>query len=333
MLFASGPDSGLEFTAIFYYLVFMFSREELSERIKDRALALGFDACGIVRAAPLAEERARLLAWLAAGYHGEMDYMARNTEKRADPTRLVPGSKSIVVVLLNYYPEKYYERPGEEIPRISRYALGRDYHRVMRRKLKQLLAWVNDELAPAQGRVFVDSAPVLERAWAQRAGLGWTGRNSLLITREGGSYFFIGELVTDLELAYDVPEVKDYCGTCTRCVEACPTGAILSGRTVDATRCLSYWNIEYKGERFPPQAPATLRNRIFGCDICQEVCPWNRKARPHRTPEFLPDEKRLTLTRDDWEKMTEEEFEKLFAGTPVMRTGLKRMKRNALRQR
>jgi len=229
----------------------MFSREELSQRIKEQAYSLGFDACGIVRAEPLKDEKARLLGWLTGNYHGEMDYMARNIEKRTDPTLLVPGSKSIVVVLLNYYPEKYYPKNKKpEIPKISRYAMGRDYHKVIRTKLKRLLAWINEALTPVNGRAFVDSAPVLERAWAQRAGLGWIGKNSMLIIRERGSYFFIGELITDLELAYDHPDPIDYCGTCTRCTDACPARAILPNRTVDATRCISYWTIEYKKETF-----------------------------------------------------------------------------------
>jgi epoxyqueuosine reductase len=304
----------------------MFSRKEMTERIRRQALALGFDACGIVRAEPLEEEHSRLLAWLMDGRHAGMDYMARNTEKRLDPTKLVPGSKSVIVVLLNYYPGEKIYPAGEDIPRISRYALGRDYHKVMRRKLKDLLKWINDELAPAEGRVFVDSAPVLERAWARRAGLGWTGKNSLLLTQKG-SWFFIGEIITDLELSYDTAEVADRCGSCTRCVEACPTQAILPERTVDANRCISYWTIEYKGEEFPEGMPG-LHGQAFGCDICQEVCPWNSKAVPHKTPDFEPQKERLTLTRDDWQKMTGEEFTELFAGTPVMRTGLKGMKRN-----
>ncbi len=311
----------------------MFSREELSRRIKEQACAQGFDACGIVRAGPLKEEKFRLLDWLARGHHGEMDYMAGNVDKRTDPTRLVPGSKSVVVVRLNYFPGKYYNNSKQDIPKISRYAAGRDYHKVIRKKLQQLLAWINEALTPVNGRAFVDSAPVLERAWARRAGLGWIGKNSMLITREGGSYFFIGELILDLELAYDHPEPEDYCGTCSRCLDACPTHAIQPNRTVDATRCISYWTIEYRKESFPQEAPENFREWVFGCDICQEVCPWNRKARPHHTPDFLPDEKRLSLTREDWERMTEEEFERLFAGTPVMRTGLERMKRNVKKQK
>ena len=303
----------------------MISRKEMTERIRAKALALGFDACGIVRAEPLEEERARLLTWLMKGHHAGMDYMARNTGKRLDPGKLVPGSKSVIVVLLNYYPGEIYEK-HRGYPRISRYATGRDYHKVMRKKLKGLLAWINETLAPAEGRVFVDTAPLLERAWARRAGLGWTGRNSLLLTKKG-SWFFIGEIVTTLELSYDTTEVKDSCGTCTRCIDACPTQAILPDRTVDARRCISYWTIEYKGETFPEETPP-LHGQAFGCDICQEVCPWNSKAQPHHIPDFVPQEGRLTLTRDDWEKMTQAEFERLFAGTPVMRTGLVGMKRN-----
>ena len=308
------------------------TREELSGRIRARALQLGFDACGIVRAEPLKEERARLLDWLARGYQGEMDYMARNVEKRCDPTRLVPGSRSVIMVLLNYFPgEKFPVAEETDKALISRYAWGRDYHKVIRKKLKQLLKYINDELVPVQGRTFVDSAPVLERAWAQRAGLGWIGKNSMLVTRKWGSWVFVGELIIDHELAYDHPEPRDYCGTCTRCVEACPTQAILPDRMVDATRCISYWTIEYKKETFPPESPPNFKQWIFGCDICQEVCPWNRKASTHHVPDFEPDKKRLTLSRKDWEKMTEEEFKMLFSGTPVMRTGLERMKRNVKR--
>ena len=304
----------------------MFSRKEMTEKIRRQALALGFDACGVVRAEPLEEERAHLLSWLMNGHQAGMDYMVRNTGKRLDPAKLVPGSKSVIVVLLNYYPGEDLYPEGAGYPRISRYAVGRDYHKVIRKKLKRLLQWINDEVSPAKGRVFVDTAPVLERAWARRAGLGWIGKNSLLLTQKG-SWFFLGEIITDLELSYDAAEVKDRCGSCTRCVEACPTQAILPGRTVDANRCISYWTIEYKGEEFPEEMPG-LHGQAFGCDICQEVCPWNQKASPHHTPDFLPKEERLSLTRDDWQKMTGEEFTELFAGTPVMRTGLKGMKRN-----
>ncbi len=307
----------------------MLTPSRLSAKIREKALALGFDACGFVPARPLEEERARLLSWLMQGHHAGMGYMARHVEERLDPSRLVPGSKSVIVVLLNYFPRK--EMPAApEVPRIARYAWGRDYHRVVRRKLKELLAWIDRELVPVRGRAFVDSAPLLERELARRAGLGWRGRNGLLLTRKG-SWFFLGELVVDLELAYDHEEVKDLCGTCTRCVEACPTGAILPQRTVDARRCLSYWTIEHKEETFPEEAPASFHGWAFGCDICQEVCPWNSKAEPHRMPEFDPDERRITLTREEWRSLDEEGFRRLFAGTPVMRAGLQRMKRNVER--
>lgn len=308
----------------------MDPRRDRSERIRRKALELGFDACGFVPVLPAPEEeRRRLLEWLMEGRHAGMEYMARNTDLRLDPARLVPGSKSIVVALLNYAP-RHDPYEGRAVPRLSRYAWGRDYHKVMRGKLKTLLSWIDREIAPVRGRVFVDSAPLLERSLAQRAGLGWIGRNGLLITRKG-SWFFIGELVIDMELAYDHQEVKDRCGTCTRCVEACPTQAILPGRTLDARRCISYWTVEYKGEHFPDETPQHFSGYAFGCDICQEVCPWNRRAEPHHTPDFDPDERRMSLTHEEWYKMDEETFHDLFAGTPLMRTGLQGMKRNVER--
>ena len=302
----------------------VFSIHEISDKIKTQALQLGFDACGISKAENLGKETSRLAQWLHSGYHAEMKYMSFQSEKRSDPRKLVWDAKSVISVIMNYYPEKVQADP--EAPRISKYAYGRDYHRVIRKKLKKLLDFINGEIGPVHGRYFVDSAPVLDRAWAAKSGLGWIGKNSNLISREYGSFIFIGELVVNLELDYDRP-VKDFCGDCTRCIDACPTGAIVADRVIDSRKCISYHTIENKGE-IPPEMKGKMANWVFGCDICQDVCPWNQDLAPHREPGFKPHPDLLKLTRDEWFEMDEERFNQLFTGTPVMRTKFKGLIRN-----
>ncbi len=295
-----------------------------SRRIKEEAARLGFTACGIAQGSRLEDEATHLKKWLGTGFQGGMDYMNRYVEKRVDPTLLVEGAKSVISVILNYFPEEIQCDPLA--PKISKYTYGKDYHRVMKKKLKKLLDFINEEMGPVNGRYFVDSAPVLDRAWAAKAGLGWIGKNSNLISKEYGSFVFIGELVVDLELACDHP-VKDYCGDCTRCIDACPTGAIVADRVIDSRKCISYHTIENKRE-IPPEMKGKMENWVFGCDICQDVCPWNQNLTPHREPGFNPHPDLLKLTREEWFEMDEEQFNRLFAGTPVMRTKYTGLKRN-----
>ncbi len=294
---------------------------EKSGKIKQWAKELGFAACGITRVREAQEQREHLLQWLENNYHGTMAYMARNVDKRLNPAQLVPGARSIIVVLMDYLPandlnlQKY---------KISRYAWGMDYHFVIKKRLRQLLGRMQQQWGQVQGRAFTDSAPVLERFWAQQAGLGWIGKNSLLLTKKG-SYFFIGELIVDIELEYDRPWEKNFCGTCTRCMDACPTGAIVQPQVVDARRCLSYLTIEYRGD-FTDQTQ--LHGWVFGCDICQQVCPWNRHAQPTQIEELRPRPDLLNLTDEQLENLTKQEFKQIFRRTPVERTGFKGLVRN-----
>lgn len=301
------------------------SKETTARIIKDAAIKLGFEACGIAEAKELTDEKPRFMKWLDSGYHATMAYMNRNIEKRLDPQKLNDWARSVIVCLYNYF-------PGNDISfksscKISKYAYGKDYHGVIKAKLRQLILDIEQQSGPVRARVFVDSAPVLERAWAQRAGLGWTGKNACLIHKKKGSFLFIGCIITDLEAEYDKPSAANYCGSCTRCMEACPTKAIVKPGLVDARRCISYLSIEHKGE-LPHDANTGLHGWIFGCDICQDVCPWNRFASPHKEPAFLPKDELLALTDEDWRKMNEETFEKLFKDTPLERTGLASLKRN-----
>ena len=302
----------------------MTKQEKHSIMIKSRALQLGFNACGISCPAFLDEDAAYLDNWLKAGMHGEMAYMSNHFEKRTNPKKLVEGAKSVISVLLNYFPEKVQYDP--EAPVISKYAYGEDYHFVMKPMLKELLGYINEEMG-ANGRVFVDSAPVLERAWAAKSGLGWIGKNSMLISKDHGSFVFIGELIVDIELDYDKVAVKDYCGTCTRCLDACPTRAITESYVVDGSKCISYFTIEKKGE-IPKGMTGTFKNRVFGCDICQDVCPWNRKVKPHEIKELEPEKKFLEMVRDDWYQLGEKDFRKLFKNSALKRSGYKGLMRN-----
>jgi epoxyqueuosine reductase len=299
---------------------------EYAEQIKQKARELGFDACGITAAQPVEEERPRLLTWLMEGNHADMSWMENHVEKRLDPAKLVPGSKSVIVVLHNYYFPDHDVLPV--VPVVSRYARGRDYHKVVKKKLMKLKRFIHDEITPVEGRAFVDSAPVLERALALRAGLGWIGKNSMLLNRRLGSFFFIGELVIDLALPPDTNRVTDFCGTCTRCIDACPTKAIIRPYVVDARKCISWWTIEYKGPEISGPAPEDFRNRLFGCDICQDVCPWNQKAPPSGETDYQPAKGLLDMDHQAWEEIDEKSFNTHFGHTPLKRAGFEGMKRN-----
>ncbi len=293
--------------------------------IREEARRLGFSWVGFARVRKLEEEEERLREWLNRGLHGEMAYMARHFELRLDPGKLVPGAKTVVVLMHNYFPKEKQKDP--EAPRLARYAFGEDYHFVLKKKLKSLLRFINEEIGEVHGRCFTDSAPVMERQWAALAGLGWTGRNTLLIHPKAGSYYFLAELIVDLELPPDEP-IRDHCGTCRRCIDACPTGAIAdSGYLLDAAKCISYLTIELR-DAIPVEFRGKLQNWMFGCDVCQEVCPWNRFSKPHDEPAFFPAKELLEMTKSDWLELTEEVFKDLFRRSAVKRTGYAGLKRN-----
>ena len=297
----------------------------ISAAIKEEAQKLGFADCGFSKAEELPEDRDRLQKWLDKGHHARMGYMANHFEKRTDPTQLVEGARSVISLLLNYYTDRIQEDP--DAPVLSKYAYGRDYHFVMKDKMFRLFQFIRDHKPDVTGRVFVDSAPVLDRAWARKAGLGWIGKNSNLISRSAGSFVFIGEIILDLELEYnEVPE-NDFCGSCNRCIEACPTDAILSNRTLDARRCISYQTIENRNTVDEDIQP-NLANRFFGCDICQDVCPWNRKAIIQSEPEFEPSPQLIRMDRDAWMKMDRETYTQLFPESPVARAGYEKIREN-----
>lgn len=298
---------------------------EHTQFVKKIAKELGFDYCGIAAAKRLEEDEKRLEKWLAKGYHGQMQYMANHFDLRVDPTKLVPGARSVITLLLNYFPAS--DTPSKT-PKIAKYAWGKDYHGVIREKLNSFLFQLREKVGNVQGRGFVDSAPVLERSWAQQAGLGWVGKNGNLIHKQAGSFFFIATLITDLSLVYDDPFVKDYCGSCTRCIEACPTQAILPDKTINASQCISYFTIELKHHLTPQLEKGQLDGWLFGCDTCQDVCPWNRFSQPHATPVFNPLPILLNITANEWEEMTEEVFNKLFVNSPLKRSNYKGIQRN-----
>lgn len=292
--------------------------------IKSVANELGFTYCGISKAEFLKDEAPKLEEWLKRGYQGKMSYLENYFDKRLDPTLLVPGAKSVISLLYNYYPEKDLAETSEF--KIAKYAYGEDYHFVVKDKLKILFERLQEEIGQVEGRVFVDSAPVMERAWAQKSGLGWIGKNSLLLNKTSGSFYFLAEIILDLELEYDGP-VKDYCGTCTACMDACPTDAIVEPYVVDGSKCISYFTIELK-EEIPSSVKGKFENWIFGCDICQDVCPWNRFSKPHHEPKFTPDSALGLMTPSDWKEITADVFQKVFKDSPVKRTKLEGLKRN-----
>ncbi len=296
-----------------------------NHRITSLALEVGFDACGISKADYLQDQEVHLHHWLNNGYHGEMGYMERNTDKRLDPRVLVPNAKSVVTVLLNYYPGNPEVSTNQS--RISRYALCRDYHVVVKDKLYQLLGLICKEFGEIEGRVFVDSAPVLEKKWAVRAGLGWIGKNSLLINPKFGSYIFIGELIIDLELDSFVSQVPNKCGTCTRCMDSCPTGAIVSPSVIDAQKCISYLTIEKKSP-LTVEEQQSLNGWCFGCDICQEVCPWNGRATTSKCEELMPKQEILNLIPSELKSLSNEQFDTIFSDTPLSRAGYERIVSN-----
>lgn len=295
-----------------------------SRLIKMKAAELGFSYCGISKAEFLEAEAPRLEEWLRRGYQGRMKYLENHFDKRLDPTLLVPGAKSVISLVYSYYPKKDLSLNADL--KVAKYAFGEDYHAVVREKLTSLLEAIRDEIGQINGRVFVDSAPVMERAWAQHAGAGWIGKNSLLLNRGMGSFFFLAEIIVDLALTGDTP-TGDYCGTCTACMDACPTEAIPEPYVVDGSRCISYFTIELK-DSIPPAFKDKFENWIFGCDICQDVCPWNRFAVPHNERRFEPDPAFSTMTRDDWEDLSEEVFNKVFGKSPLTRAGFEGIKRN-----
>jgi epoxyqueuosine reductase len=299
--------------------------QSYSQQIKSEALRLGFSDCGISAADFLPLEAKRLTSWLDNGCHAGLSYMENHFDLRTDPRLLVESAKSVVSVILNYYPPQKQTDP--EAPVIAKYAYGKDYHRVMRKKLKSLLTFTSELIPDCRGRVFTDSAPVMEHAWASRAGLGWIGKNSLLLSSRFGSFVFIGEMIITAELRYDEP-INDMCGSCRNCIISCPTGAIIADRVVDAGRCISYHTIENKTPEMPEQFKDKFHNRVFGCDICQDVCPWNRKITPHEVKEFNPHPDLPGMTKNDWHTIDEDKFNRLFRGSAVMRAKFEGLKRN-----
>lgn len=294
--------------------------------IKTQAKSLGFDFCGIAKADFLEEEAPKLEAWLNQNYHGKMGYLANHFDKRLDPRLLVDGAKTVVSLIYNHFPVKEIPSGPEDL-KLAKYAYGEDYHFVIKDKLKTFLQHLREEIGEIAGRAFVDSAPVMERQWAQKAGLGWQGKNSLLLNRTMGSFFFLAELIIDLEVSPDPPMVKDYCGTCTRCIDACPTDAIVQAGVVDGSKCISYFTIELK-EEIPQEVKGKFENWVFGCDICQDVCPWNRFSKPHQEQRFLPHPDLAAFTRKDWEEITLETFQKVFKNSPLKRAKFDGLKRN-----
>ncbi|MEO5995739.1 MAG: tRNA epoxyqueuosine(34) reductase QueG [Chitinophagaceae bacterium] len=301
------------------------NKQKHTRYIKETALSLGFHFCGIAMAVPLDEDARRLEQWLNKGMHGTMQYMENHFEMRVDPSRLVPGAKSVITLLLNYFPSEIQD---VNTVKISKYAWGKDYHEVIRSKLTLLLEGMKRTIGDINGRGFVDSAPVLERTWAQKSGLGWLGKNGNLITPKNGSFFFIATLITDLDLDYDDPFAKDFCGTCTKCIDACPTDAILEDKVIDGSKCISYFTIELKDALIPDSMKGKFDNWMFGCDTCQDVCPWNRFSRATTETAFSPIPEVLHLSTADWEDMTEESFKKIFTNSPLKRSKYAGIKRN-----
>ena len=300
------------------------SKAKNTQFIKQEAKRLGFLNCGIAKAEFLEEEVPKIENWLKNGFHAKMQYMENHFDKRLDPRLLVDDAKSVISLSFNYFPT---EQQNSESYKIARYAYGEDYHHVIKQKLRELLQAINDEIGEVSGRCFVDSAPVLERAWAEKAGIGWNGKHSLHIQKQVGSYFFLAELIIDLELEYDNPTTTNHCGTCTKCIDACPTEAILPNNIIDSNKCISYLTIELK-DNLPNQFKNNMEDWMFGCDICQEVCPWNRFSSPHNESLFNPKKELLEFTKKDWEEITEETFRKVFKKSAVKRTKYTGLQRN-----
>jgi epoxyqueuosine reductase len=299
------------------------NKERHTNFIKTEAKRLGFLSCGISKASFLEEEAPRLENWLNQNQHGEMQYMENHFDKRLNPTLLVDDAKSVISLLLNYYPSEFQ---NSDSYKISKYAYGQDYHFVIKEKLKELLDTIQTEIGEVSGRAFVDSAPVLDKAWAAKSGLGWIGKNSNLLTQQVGSFYFIAELIVDLELEYD-HAVTDHCGTCTACIDACPTEAIVAPYVVDGSKCISYFTIELK-ENIPTEMQRKMDDWMFGCDVCQDVCPWNKFSKAHSEPLFNPNPEILSFTKKDWEEITIDVFQKVFKNSAVKRTKLEGLKRN-----
>ncbi len=301
----------------------MNAKEKYTSSIKQEAKRLGFLSCGVSKAGFLEEDAPRLEKWLNNNMHGQMSYMENHFDKRLNPTLLVDGAKSVISLLLNYYPSEFQK---EESYKISKYAYGQDYHFVIKEKLKELLHFIQTEIGEVSGRAFVDSAPVLDKAWAAKSGLGWMGKNTNLITQKVGSFYFIAELIVDLELEYD-SATTDHCGSCTACIDACPTEAIVAPYVVDGSKCISYFTIELK-ENIPTEMKGKFDDWVFGCDVCQDVCPWNRFSKSHNEPLFQANPELLSLSKKDWEEITEDVFKKVFKNSAVKRTKLEGLKRN-----
>ena len=299
-------------------------KKKNSQLIKKLAKEIGFSSCGISKARFLKEEEKNFENWLKQGNQGTMSYLERNFDKRLNPQKLVPGSKSVISLTFNYFPPRKILKKNSFI--ISKYAYGKDYHFVIKKKLKNLFSLIKEKIGNIEGRVFVDSAPIHERAWAKISGLGWIGKNSLLLNKKMGSYFFLAEIICDLELEYDTP-VTDHCGTCTKCIDACPTNAITQAQVIDANKCISYLTIENKNE-IPPELSKSFNNYIFGCDICQDVCPWNKFSKPHDEKEFLPNDEVSNFSNKDWEELTHDTFNRIFKNSAIQRTRFEGLKRN-----
>lgn len=302
----------------------MDDRSRHTQWIKDEALRLGFGSCGVSKAEFLEDEAPRLQSWLQNGFHGKMSYMENHFDKRLDPTLLVPGANSVISLTYNYFPEEFQRTDSYKL---SKYAYGEDYHTVVKDKLRNLIASMQERIGSFHARIFTDSAPIMERSWAQRSGLGWVGKHSLLISKNTGSFFFLAEIITDLELEADAPFSTDHCGTCIRCVEACPTEAIIPDKTVNASKCISYFTIELK-EEIPDAFQGKFEDWMFGCDICLDVCPWNRFSLPHSEPRFEPRNEIMEYSKKDWEEITEDLFNELFTDSAVERTKFSGLKKN-----
>ena len=292
--------------------------------IKEEASRLGFESCGISKVRFLEEEANHLESWLKKGFHGKMQYMENHFDKRLDPTKLVSGAKSVISLSYNYFPEA---QQNSSTYKISKYAYGEDYHHVVKDKLKELTHFIRENIGEVGGRAFVDSAPVMERSWAQQSGLGWIGKHSLLIQKGKGSFYFLAELIIDLELESDTPFFTNHCGCCTKCIDACPTEAIVANQVIDASKCISYFTIELK-EELPSAVKGKFEDWVFGCDICQDVCPWNRFALPTKESKFTPEKDLLELSKSDWIELTEEVFKRIFKKSAVKRTKFAGLKRN-----